>query len=300
MKFGKVAVLMGGDSGERTISLKSGTAVLNALLRKGVDAHPFDPSERDIAYLKTEGFERAFIVLHGGSGENGTIQAALHMMDIPYTGCGVEASVIGMDKYLSKLVWQAAGLPVPRFALLNENSHFTAIEQELGLPLFVKPAAEGSSLGVHKITTSGSLKTTYDDLREHNYCRILAEEALMGGEYTVGIVGKHVLPSIRIIPAREFYDFSAKYERDDTIYQCPSDLNDTEETHIRQLAKKAFDILGGCGWGRVDFLRDNQGKFFLLEVNTVPGMTSHSLVPKAAQAQGMDFDTLCMEILSYA
>lgn len=300
MNWEKVAVLFGGDSGERAVSLDSGQAVLDSLLRSGVNAHPFDPAQRDLCELKQNGFTCAFIVLHGGTGENGVVQANLQMLGIPYTGCGVETSVLGMDKYLSKLLWQAAGLPVPRFALLDEHSDFAGIERDLGLPLFIKPAAEGSSLGVHKITTSGSLKTVFDTLHQQHYHHILAEEAITGGEYTVGIVGEQVLPSIRIVPARTFYDYQAKYERDDTIYQCPSDLNTEQEQQLAILAKRAFDVLGGRGWGRVDFLRDAQGRFYLLEINTVPGMTSHSLVPKASAVIGMDFDALCLEILRHA
>lgn len=297
--FGKVAVLYGGFSAEREVSLKSGAAVLAALRSKGIDAHGFDPKEQDIWQLKAQGFQVAFNVLHGTYGEDGTVQAVLDALGIPYTGCGVAASALGMDKYRSKLVWLALGLPVPEFAVLREDSDFAAIEQQLGLPLFVKPSTEGSSVGVVKVKEAGRLSAVLDEVK-HLHGEILAERCIDGGEYTCAILGREVLPSIRIIPAAEFYDYEAKYHRDDTVYQCPSDLDAAQEAEIRRLAKAAFDAVGGQGWGRVDFLKDRNGKLYVLEINTVPGMTDHSLVPKAAAQAGWDFADLCVEILRHA
>lgn len=299
--FGKVAVLAGGFSAEREVSLKSGAAVLAALRSKGVDAHAFDPKEQDIWQLKAQGFQVAFNVLHGTYGEDGTVQALLDALGIPYTGCGVAAAALGMDKYHSKLIWQALGLPVPEFAVLREDSDFAAVEAALGLPMFVKPAAEGSSVGVVKVKEAGRLPEVLAQLRaQHLHGEILAERCIDGGEYTCAILGAQALPSIRIIPANEFYDYEAKYERDDTVYQCPSDLDGAQEAEIRRLALAAFEAVGARGWGRVDFLKDRGGRLYLLEINTVPGMTDHSLVPKAAAQTGLDFADLCVEILNHA
>lgn len=297
--FGKTAVLMGGFSSEREISLTSGQAVLAALLRQGVDAHAFDPKETPLTELKTQGFQTAFNILHGAYGEDGTVQGALQTLGIAYTGCGVMASAIGMDKYRCKLLWKGLDLPVPDYAVLHENSDFDAIEQQLGLPMFVKPAAEGSSVGVVKLKESGRLKEVYHQLK-HLKGEIIAEKFIGGGEYTCGVLNGKALPTVRIIPATEFYDIEAKYDRDDTQYLCPSDLSEADETLMRSLAERAFAAIGGSGWGRIDFLKDENGRLYLLEANTLPGMTSHSLVPKAAQQIGLDFDTLCMEILKTA
>lgn len=297
--FGKVAVLMGGFSSERDISLASGAAVLAALQNKGIDAHAFDPKEQPLHTLVSEGFQCAFNILHGAYGEDGTVQGALQTLGIPYTGCGVEASALGMDKFRSRLVWSGMGLPCVPFVVLNEHSDFAAIEAEFGLPLFIKPSAEGSSVGVEKIKQAGQLAQAYERLK-HFHGEILVEKAIMGGEYTCGILGEQALPSIRIQPATEFYDFEAKYHRDDTIYLCPSDLNVHEEKVIQQLALQAYQAINGRGWGRVDFLRDDAGQFYILEVNTLPGMTSHSLVPKAAREVGLNFEDLCVEILNHA
>ena len=265
-QFGKVAVLNGGFSSEREVSLDSGAAVLAALQSRGIDAHRFDPKEQDILQLKAQGFQVAFNVLHGTYGEDGTVQALLDSIGIPYTGCGMAASALGMDKYRCKLIWQALGLPVPDFAVLHDDTDFAAVEAELGLPMFVKPAAEGSSVGVVKVKQPGELPKVYRELRErHLHGEIIAERFIDGGEYTCAVLGRQALPSIRIIPATEFYDYDAKY-----------------------------------GWGRVDFLRSQSGKLYLLEINTVPGMTSHSLVPKAAAQTGLDFADLCVEVLSHA
>ena len=297
--FGKVAVLMGGFSSEREVSLNSGAAIVAALQSRGIDAHPFDPKAQDIVQLKALGFQTAFNTLHGTYGEDGTVQGLLEALGVPYTGGGVMASAIGMDKYRTKLVWQGLGLPVPEFAVLHDNSDFAAIERELGLPLFVKPAVEGSSVGVVKVKEAGSLKAAYQSVK-HLHGEILAERFIGGGEYTCAVLNGQALPSIHIIPATEFYDYEAKYNRDDTVYQCPSDLNEADEALMRSLSVRAFAAIGGQGWGRVDFLKDTDGKLYLLEVNTLPGMTGHSLVPKAAAQSGLSFADLCVEILKTA
>ena len=297
--FGKVAVLMGGFSSEREVSLNSGAAIVAALQSRGIDAHPFDPKAQDIVQLKALGFQTAFNTLHGTYGEDGTVQGLLEALGVPYTGCGVMASAIGMDKYRTKLVWQGLALPVPEFAVLHDNSDFAAIERELGLPLFVKPAVEGSSVGVVKVKEAGSLKAAYQSVK-HLHGEILAERFIGGGEYTCAVLNGQALPSIHIIPATEFYDYEAKYNRDDTVYQCPSDLSEADEALMRTLSVRAFAAIGGQGWGRVDFLKDTDGKLYLLEVNTLPGMTGHSLVPKAAAQSGLSFADLCVEILKTA
>lgn len=297
--FGKVAVLMGGFSSEREVSLASGAAILTALKSRGIDAQAFDPSEQPLSELVSSGFTRAFNILHGSYGEDGIVQGALEALGIPYTGCGVAASALGMDKFRSRLVWQGVGLPCVPFIVLRDDSDFAAVEKELGLPLFVKPAAEGSSVGVIKIKQTGELAQVYQQLKQF-HGEILAERAIECGEYTCGILGEQVLPSIRIVPATEFYDYEAKYHRDDTKYLCPADLTASDEQYMRDLTARAFKALGGRGWGRVDFLRDVDGAIYILEVNTVPGMTAHSLVPKAAREIGLSFEDLCVEILSHA
>lgn len=297
--FGKVAVLMGGFSSEREVSLDSGRAVLAALQSKGVDAYAFDPKGTPLGELKTQGFQTAFNVLHGTYGEDGVIQGALELLGIPYTGSGVAASAIGMDKYRCKLIWQALALPVPEFAVLREDSNFDAIEKELGLPMFVKPAAEGSSVGVEKIKEAGRLKAVYEKLK-YLQGEIIAERFIGGGEYSCPVLGNRGLPSIRIIPKTEFYDYEAKYNRDDTVYQCPSDLSEADEALMRSLAVRGAQAVGAEGCSRVDFLKDTDGKLYLLEINTLPGMTGHSLVPKSAAQTGMDFADLCIEILKTA
>jgi D-alanine-D-alanine ligase len=296
-EFGKVAVLLGGRSGEREVSLKSGAAVLAALLRSGVDAHAFDPAERPLHDL--EGFDRAFIALHGRYGEDGTIQGALELMGIPYTGSGVMASSVGMDKWRTKLLWRAANIATPDFVLVTADSDFAAIESALGLPLFVKPANEGSSIGISKVKRAGELQPAFAEAAKSDPL-VLAEQFVGGGEYTVGILGDRVLPVIRIVPANEFYDFEAKYLRDDTQYLCPCGLPPQQEAQIQAEALQAFRIIGGRGWGRVDFLMDEAGRHYFLEVNTSPGMTDHSLVPMAAKAAGLSFDQLVLKILELA
>ena len=297
--FGKVAVLAGGFSSEREISLDSGRAILAALRAQGVDAHAFDPKETPLGELKTQGFDCAFNILHGIFGEDGTVQGALETLGIRYTGCGVLASAVAMDKYRCKLLWKGLGLPVPDYEVLRDDSDFAAVEAKLGLPLFDKPANEGSSVGVVKVKEEGRLKDVYRDLKQYKG-EIIAEKFIGGGEYTCGIIGGRALPAVRIIPATEFYDLEAKYERDDPVYLCPSDLSDEDEQLMRELTVRAFDAVGGRGWGRIDFLKDETGRLYLLEANTLPGMTSHSLVPKAAAQAGMDFPQLCIEILKTA
>jgi len=297
MNFGKVAVLFGGKSGEREISLKSGSAVLAALQRQGVDAHAFDPATRDLHEL--DQFDRAFISLHGRFGEDGTIQGALELMEIPYTGSGVLASSVGMDKWRTKLLWRSAGIATPDFELIDANSDFAAVESRMGLPLFVKPANEGSSIGISKVKQAGDLKAAYE-LAAKSDPLVIAEKFVGGGEYTVGILGDSALPIIRIVPANEFYDFDAKYLRDDTQYLCPCGLSAEKEAQIQAEALQAFRAIGGRGWGRVDFLMDEAGKHYFLEVNSSPGMTDHSLVPMAAKAAGIDFDALVIRILTLA
>lgn len=302
MNFGKVAVLAGGFSAEREVSLNSGRAICAALQSKGVDAVLFDPAESDLTQLKAQGFQAAFNILHGTYGEDGTVQGALTALGIPYTGCGVLASALGMDKYRCKLIWTAAGLPVPPYAVLHDDSDFAAVEDELGLPMFIKPAAEGSSVGVHKVKQAGELAQIYRSLRDqHLHGEILAEKFMSGGEYTCGVLNGEALPTIRIIPQTEFYDYEAKYQRDDTVYQCPSDLNPEQEAQMRALALKAFAAIGGGkAWARVDFLKDADGRLYVLEANTLPGMTDHSLIPKAARQVGIEFADLCIRILKTA
>lgn len=294
-KFGKVAVLFGGKSGEREVSLKSGSAVLAALKRQGVDAVAFDPATQALSELSQ--FDRAFISLHGRYGEDGTIQGALELMDIPFTGSGVMASSLGMDKWRTKLMWRAVGVATPDFEVVTANSDFAAIEKKLGLPLFVKPANEGSSIGISKVKTTGGLKAAYE-LAAKADPLVIAEQFVGGGEYTVGILGDEALPIIRIVPKNEFYDFEAKYLRDDTEYRCPSGLSAEKEALIQQEALQAFRTIGCSDWGRVDFLMDEEGNHYFLEVNTSPGMTDHSLVPMAAKAAGISFDELVVKILS--
>ena len=295
--FGKVAVLLGGRSGEREVSLKSGAAVMAALLRSGVDAYAFDPAHRPLHELEV--FDRVFIALHGRYGEDGTIQGALEIMDIPYTGSGLMASSVGMDKWRTKLLWRASGIVTPDFALIDADSDFSKVEAKLGLPLFVKPANEGSSIGISKVKQAGQLRAAYE-LAAKSDPLVLAERCVGGGEYTVGILGDNALPVIRIVPANDFYDYEAKYLRDDTQYLCPCGLPPEKEAQIRTEALQAFRIVGGRGWGRVDFLMDETGQHYFIEVNTSPGMTDHSLVPMAAKAAGIGFDGLVMKILEMA
>ena len=296
-QFGKVAVIMGGSSAEREVSLMSGGGVLAALQSKGVDAHKFDPAEKPLTALQEEGFARVFNILHGPFGEDGTLQGALEAMSMPYTGCGVMASAICMDKWRTKLLWKGAGLPIPAFELLNADSDFDAIEKQLGLPIFVKPSTEGSSIGVTKVKEHGGLKAAYEEARKYDSI-VIAEQFIGGGEYTCAVIDDKAYPTIKIEPATEYYDYQAKYFRDDTVYHCPSGLAANVEARARALALQAFKVLGCRGWARIDFLMDEQDGIYLLEANTNPGMTSHSLVPMAARVEGVSYEDLCVQVLA--
>jgi D-alanine-D-alanine ligase len=300
MSHGKVAVLMGGRSAEREVSLMSGTRVLNALRAKQVDAHAFDPAERDLAELKRDGFARCFIALHGRGGEDGTVQGALEVMGIPYTGSGVMGSAIAIDKWRTKMIWLACGLPTPRYRVLGERDDWDAVAQDLGLPLIVKPANEGSTLGLTKVTAAAQLPAAYELAARKYRDTALAESFVDGAEYTAGILGETVLPLIRIEAPQGNYDYQHKYFSDDTKYLCPCGLTPEKEAPLKDLSLRAFRLLGCSGWGRVDFMLDSAGKPWLLEVNTSPGMTGHSLVPIAARAVGISYDELCLKILEGA
>lgn len=298
-RFGKVAVLLGGRSAEREISLISGTAVLEALRRGGCDAHPFDPGERPLAEFIAEGFDRVFIVLHGRFGEDGTVQGTLQWLGLPYTGSGVMASALAMDKWRTKLLWQAAGIPTPASVLLEPGFDPAAVVAQLGLPLMVKPVNEGSSIGMSKVESVVGLVPAFE--RAHGYdAMVLAEQFIDGPELTASILGDEPLPLIRIEAEGGLYDYQAKYFSDATRYHCPAGLPDHHEARLRALALKAFKVIGCAGWGRVDLMLDRQGSPYLLEVNTAPGMTGHSLVPMAARAAGIDFDRLVLRILELA
>lgn len=298
-EYGKVAVLLGGRSGERDVSLKSGNAVLKALRARGVDAHPFDPAERDIADLKREGFQRVFIALHGRFGEDGTMQGALELMGIPYTGSGVMASAVGMDKWRTKLIWEATGIPTPRYALLHPDADFAGIVKDLGTPIFVKPAREGSSIGVAKVQSAEELENAYLEASRHDPL-VLAEQFIEGMELTAAILDDRALPLIRLETPRTFYDYEAKYLLDNTIYHCPSGLPAETESKLQALALKAFQVLGCQGWARADVMLDAQLNPYFLEINTSPGMTDHSLVPMAARHAGLSFEDLVLHVLDAA
>ena len=297
--LGKVAVLFGGKSAERDVSLKSGAAVLAALKNRGVDAHAFDPANRPLQELKDEKFDRVFIALHGRYGEDGTVQGALELIGMPYTGSGVMASAIAMDKWRTKLIWQAVGLPIPEYEALLSPSDWNALADHLDLPLFVKPANEGSSVGISKVKSVEELPAAYEMAAKHDKV-VIFESYVSGGEYTVAILNGRALPVIKIEAANEFYDYEAKYLRNDTRYLCPCGLSEEQESEMQRLAQEAFAIIGGSGWGRVDFLRGEDGKAYLLEVNTSPGMTDHSLVPMAAKQAGITFEELVLQILGAA
>lgn len=301
--FGKVAVLMGGDSAEREISLISGAAVLAALARAGVAAFPFDPAERPIWQLAEEKPARAFLILHGGHGEDGTIQAALDLMAIPYTGSGVLASALAMDKLRAKQIWQACGLPTPRARRVDTAAEADAVIAELGLPLILKPVREGSSLGVTKVNTRAEFAAAFATaatLPDGRAEEVMAEAFAAGAELTAAILGREVLPLIRIEAPEGRYDYQNKYFTDAVRYHCPAGLPPAREAEIAAVALAAFDALGCRGWGRADLILDAQGALHLLEMNTAPGMTDHSLVPMAARAIGIDFDTLVLRILAEA
>jgi len=299
VNFGRVAVFLGGKSAEREVSLKSGGMVLNALRSRGVDALPFDPAERGLGALIGERFERAFIALHGRFGEDGTVQGVLEWLGIPYTGSGVLASALAMDKLRTKLLWHADGLPTPPYAVLTKDSDLRTVARKLGVPLMVKPASEGSSIGMSKVRSAARLDEAY--ALAVNYDRVvIAEKFIDGTELTAGILGDQVLPLIKLETPRDFYDYEAKYIANDTRYIVPCGLSTARERDMQALCLKAFRSLGCSGWGRVDLMLSRQGRPFLLEVNTVPGMTDHSLVPMAARAVGMSYEDLCLRILEAA
>ena len=300
MNFGKVAVLMGGKSAEREISLMSGNGVLAALRSKGVDAHAFDPAQRDLFDLKREGFARCFIALHGRGGEDGTIQGALEVIGIPYTGSGVLGSAIGMDKWRTKMVWIANGIRTPRFRVLTEKENWPSVARELGLPLIVKPVNEGSTLGLTKVTAVKQLPDAYQLAAKKYNDLALAEQFIDGPEYTASVLGDEALPLIRIEAPKGNYDYQNKYFTDDTKYHCPSGLPPKKEEELKALALRAFRAVGCRGWGRIDIMLDARKKPWLLEVNTSPGMTGHSLVPMSARAVGISYEDLCVKILELA
>ena len=296
--FGKVAVLMGGWSAEREVSLKSGTAVLNALLEKKVDAHKIDVQRQSVFDdLKNGSFDRVFIVLHGPGGEDGVIQSLLEILQLPYTGSGVLASALAMDKLRSKELLQGAGLPTPAYMRLDITSDMNYVGATLGFPIMVKPTLEGSSIGMSKVTEESNLEKAWRVASKFGDS-VLAEQWVHGNEYTVAILGRTALPAIRLETKRDFYDYAAKYDDDDTQYHCPCGLNEEEESQLQRLALSAFDAVGAKGWGRVDIMSDEEGKPLVIEINTVPGMTSHSLVPMAAKAKGLSFNDLVFNILS--
>ena len=299
MNFGKVAVLLGGSSAERDISFMSGGAVLAALKAQGVDAHAFDPAQRPLAELKADGFERAFIALHGRGGEDGTVQGALETLGIPYTGSGVMASAISMDKWRTKMVWLSAGLPTPRFRMLEAGMDWDAVAAELGLPIFVKPAREGSSVGATKVTAADQLQAAFELAVKHDPL-VLAEAFVAGVELTAAFVGERALPLVKITAPQGNYDYHNKYFTDDTRYDCPSGLPLDKEAEIQALVLKAARLLDCRGWGRADVILTDDGTPMLLEMNTSPGMTGHSLVPMAARAVGISFEELVMTILAQA
>lgn len=297
--FGKVAVLMGGSSAEREISLISGKAVLEALCSRGVDAHAFDPSIQSIWDLRKEKFERVFNILHGRMGEDGTIQGALELLGIPYTGSGVMASALAMDKWRTKLVWQGAGIPTPKFRMLAPQTDLPRVVAELGLPLIVKPAREGSSIGVTKVQTANEIVPAFD-LAYRLDPLVIAEEFVAGQELTVAVLGESVLPLVRIEAPEGKYDYANKYFTDVVRYHCPAGIRASLEAEINAASLNAFRVLGCRGWGRADLILRADGSFSLLEMNTLPGMTGHSLVPMAARAAGMSFDALVLKILEGA
>lgn len=294
--FGKVAVLMGGWSAEREISLKSGAAVLNALLSQGVDAIGVDAQKNLLSQLAAQPFERVFNILHGRGGEDGVVQGALECLGLTYTGSGVQASAITMDKIKTKLIWRGLGLPTPVFLHFDAGMEFEHVITQVGLPLIVKPALEGSSIGMSRVDKAGELPLALETALKCGGS-VLVERWISGSEYTVSILQEQVLPAIRLETPHMFYDYDAKYTATDTRYHCPSGLSTNDELALQALVKQAFEAVGAKGWGRIDVMRDSEGEFWLIEVNTVPGMTDHSLVPMAARAAGIVFEELVMRIL---
>ncbi len=294
--FGRVAVLQGGTSAEREISLMTGAAVTAALVRRGVAAIAVDPADGALHELLAGHFDRVWIALHGGGGEDGTVQGALTTLGLPYTGSGVLGCALAMDKYRSKLVLEAAGLPTPKWMMLDSPARLDEVADVLGLPVVVKPASEGSSVGMSKVELATELEAAWQSARQHDQ-NVLVERWISGGEYTAAVVQGQVLPMIRIETPRSFYDYEAKYFSDSTQYFCPSGLAPEREAEFADMCAAAFSALGCSGWGRVDFLLDQYGKPYILELNTVPGMTDHSLVPMAARQAGIDFEELVWRIL---
>ena len=297
--FGKVAVLFGGPSAERDVSLRSGGMVLESLKRSGVDAHAFDPRDQRLEQLIAQRFDRVFIALHGRFGEDGTVQGALEYLGVPYTGRGVMASALAMDKWRTKLLWQAAGVPTPPYELLTHQSDFVGVGNRLGIPLMMKPAREGSSIGMSKVTSLEKVQAAFELAIQHDDV-VIAESFVEGVEVTGAILDDEALPLIRLETPRVFYDYEAKYFANDTRYICPSGLSEAQESSVQAHALRAFELIGASGWGRVDVMLDQSGQAYLLEVNTIPGRTDHSLVPMAARARGIEFDELCLRILESA
>lgn len=294
--FGRVAVLMGGWSTEREVSLLSGRNVLEALCAAGIDAHGVDVDRGNILRLAECGYTRAFNLLHGTGGEDGTVQAVLDLQGIPYPGCGVLASALGMDKLLCKHIWKAEGLPTPDYRLLGDSFDARVAAETLGYPLFIKPTADGSSMGVSKVSSPDQLTRALAEAYRPGGA-VMAEAFVNGGEYTCAILEGQPLPLIQIDPDGEFYDYRAKYLSDNTRYHCPASLDSEAASALQDLCQRAFESLGGQGWGRVDFLLDNNAQPWLIEINTLPGMTAHSLLPIAARSAGIDFKELCWAVL---
>lgn len=295
----KVVVVYGGTSAEREVSLKSGSAVLAALQRKGVNACGYDPRDNGLVGLEQLAPSLVFVALHGRGGEDGTLQGALELLDIPYTGSGVLASALGMDKQRTKQVWSAVGLPTPESIMLEATAEWSAVVEQLGLPLIVKPVHEGSTLGISIVKSQAALEAAYHEAAQFD-ARVMAERFVVGEEYTVALLGDQVLPAIRVEVPGGFYDYEAKYIANTTQYHLPCGLSAQHEAELALLCQQAFAAIGGVGWGRVDVMRDSEGRFWLLEVNTVPGMTDHSLVPQAAAHAGISFDDLVLRILNTA
>ena len=295
-QFGRVAVLLGGTSSEREVSLISGKAVLAGLERRGLDVIGFDPAERALTDLLTLKIDRVWIALHGPGGEDGTVQGALEFLGIPYSGSGVMGSAIGMDKLRTKRLCQAVGVPTSPFVVLRDAQDLATAVESLGLPVFVKPGSQGSSVGMARVERAEDLKAAWEQALRYDPV-VFAESLIPGAEYTVSILQGSALPSIRIETPRTFYDYEAKYLRNDTRYFCPSGLSAPAEDHLGRLALAAYDACGAEGWGRADFMMDRTGRPLLLEINTVPGMTDHSLVPMAARTAGIDFDELVWRVL---
>ncbi len=295
--FGRVAVLYGGDSAERDVSLKSGAAVFAALERSGIDVVGYDPSESGLVGLEALAPDRVFIALHGRGGEDGSLQGALELLGIPYTGSGVLASALGMDKQRTKQIWRAVGLPTPEAVTLSDDAVWDDVVSRLGLPLIVKPVHEGSTLGISIVDNRDALEAAYREAARFD-ARVMAERYIRGEEYTVSLLGDRVLPAIRVEVPSGFYDYEAKYLSDDTRYHLPCGLEAAQEAALGELCRQAFESIGGEGWGRVDVMRDAEGRFWLIEVNTSPGMTDHSLVPQAAAHAGIGFDELVLRILA--